>query len=124
MTYLDVTAASFEDLAKTAYDLSAAHGLGVLHFKPEPLTDEEAAKLVNTHGADQPISRSMHMDYVHGRRCKFHVIERGGRKYTLARWYDHSEGDTAELLQRLGLERIEVDENVVHPPQDDEVDLG
>jgi hypothetical protein len=108
--YLDVSGASLTELIKAAYALSVPRGLGFLHAEEGELSDAEASALANF----RPTGVSL--DYVKGRACKFHVIVRGGKHYTPARWYDHNAEDTERLLKRLGLERIEVDEDAVYPP--------
>lgn len=98
---IDITGVDLKELAKAAYDLSRPQGMGFLHFEEGALTDEEAASLIQegSRGDRFPLD----MDYVKGRACKLHVIKEGDKLYINDRWYDHSENDLIELLDRIGV---------------------
>ena len=95
---IEITGANLVEAVKAAYDLSQPQGLGFLHAQPGSLTDEEAESLVHP-AARYPVS----LDYVRGRACKFTVHKRDGRLWINRRWFDHTEEQQAELLQRLGV---------------------
>lgn len=95
---IDVTGVDLVELAKAAYDLSRPQGLGFLHFTPDPLTDEEAQSLLRD--ADSHLALSL--DYVHGRAVKLTVYRDGDTLSMRDRWYDHSQSQLQELLERIG----------------------
>lgn len=97
---IEVTEVPLGALVAAAYDLSQPRGLGMLHFKPGSLTDEEVAAVVANGGGAVPVS----MDYVKGRACKFTVYEREGRRFIRSSWYDHSDADLRDLLARVGID--------------------
>jgi len=98
MARIDVTGVSLTELVKAAYDLSVPQGLGFLHVLPGGLTDEEAEELVQ-----EGDRIAVNMDYVHGRACKF-MVRRDGDKLTIsAPWYDHTDEQLRQLLERVGL---------------------
>lgn len=96
---IEVTGVNLVDLVKHVYDLSKPQGMGFLHYKPEPLTDDEAKSLIDTQDRT-PIS----LDYVRGRACKFNVFKsEDGTLWINTNWYDHSDEQLKELLSRVGL---------------------
>lgn len=96
---IDVTGVDLVALAKKAYELSSPQGLGISHFTPEPLTDEEVRRLVERKKC-YPLS----MDYVKGRSIKLHVRREGDRLFVSESWYDHTKEQYRELLQSVGIE--------------------
>jgi hypothetical protein len=69
---IDITDVNLVELVKKVYELSVPQGMGFLHFTPEPLTDEEAATLIDP-------KYGIRMDYVKGRGCKFFAKYKDGR---------------------------------------------
>lgn len=57
---IDITDVNMVEFVKKVYDLSRPQGMGMMHFTPVPLTDEEAKSLINDDG-------TVNMDYVRGR---------------------------------------------------------
>ena len=88
-------------LVKEVYDLSLPQGLGFLHFKPKPMSDDEAKEIVRR-GEESNFGISM--DYVNGRSCKFYVTNRDGKMFIARRWYDHSESSVRELCKRMDIQ--------------------
>lgn len=87
------------ELVKNAYDLSVPQGLGLIHFTPEPISDEEARAMIN------PSERiAVHMDYVAGRACKMTVFHEDGEYFIHSPWYDHTDDQLVSLLQRIDVE--------------------
>jgi hypothetical protein len=96
---IDVTGIDLVELAKEAYRLSVPQGLGLLHFTPEPLSNEEARSLVRP---DDPYP--LDMDYCKGRSIKLHVRkERNGRLTLDDSWYDHTDDQYRRLLNSVGI---------------------
>ena len=93
---IDVTEIDKIKLVKRVYDLSRPQGLGMLHFVPGPLSDDEAKAFIEDDG-------TVSMDYVSGRACKFNVFEENGKLFISDSWYDHTDGQLAELLRSVGL---------------------
>lgn len=95
---IDITGADLVDVVKAAYDLSSPQGLGHMHFKSGSLTDEQAKSLINE-DCRTPIT----LDYVAGRACKLTVFKNGEKLYIRNSWYDHSEDQLLELIDRIGV---------------------
>ena len=93
---IDVTKIDKVEFVKKVYELSRPQGLGMLHYTPSPLSDEEAKSLIQENG-------EIHMDYVKGRSCKFHSYNRGNKLYINDCWYDHTDEQFEELLSSVGL---------------------
>ncbi len=93
---IDVTSADLVMLIQKAYELSRPQGMGMLHFNPAPLTDKEAEAFVRPDG-------TVHLDYVKGRACKFHVRKEGEKFVIDSPWYDHTDEQLAELLTSMGI---------------------
>ena len=89
-------------LVRAAYDLSSPQGLGFLHYKEGVLSDELVENIIN-----QPTSNSvaLRMDYIRGRACKLTVFKRGDRLFIGNEWYDHTESQLNELLDRVEVVR-------------------
>jgi len=99
MQEIEITGVDLKEFAKAVYDLSRPQGLGMLHFTPTPLSDDEAASLVKPSGNGIRLS----MDYVRGRSCKMHVREKDGKLFISNPWYDHTNGDLISLLQKFDI---------------------
>lgn len=96
---IDISNVDFHKFVKEVYELSQPQGMGHMHFKPGPLSDEQAAQIVGQLEKYGSIS----MDYVNGRACKMHVFMRDGKWQIADKWYDHSEADLEMLLSRCGI---------------------
>lgn len=95
---IDVTGVDMVELVKKAYELSRPQGMGMLHFDPTPLTDEEA-KILIEEGEDGEV----HLDYVRGRACKFNVFNKDGELSIRDSWYDHTDQHLVDLLDHVGI---------------------
>ena len=93
---IDVTNVDMVKFVKKVYDLSRPQGLGMMHYTPKPLTDDEAKQFIQDDG-------TVDMDYVGGRACKMHVFNRDGVLSVHDSWYDHSDTQFSELLAHVGL---------------------
>ena len=102
-TDIEVTGVDLRELVRAAYDLSRPQGLGFLHFQQGSLTDEEVDALVKP----PPYGRTLvSLDYVKGRACKFAVwADENGKRWIRGDWYDHTDADLSELLERVGIVR-------------------
>lgn len=97
---IDLTGVDLVDLVKAAYDLSVPQGMGVIHFTPEALTDEEASVLLSRESGSRSVALSL--DYVKGRAVKLTVWRDGETLTTRDEWFDHSPEQFRELLDRVG----------------------
>ena len=79
---------------KKVYDLSHPQGLGFIHYTNEPLSDADAAALI------QPTEIAVSMDYIRGRACKMFVFRdyNTGTLHFELPWFDHTQVQEAELL--------------------------
>ena len=93
---IDVTGVNMVELVKKAYELSRPQGMGMLHYQPDPLTDEEAKALISEDG-------TVSLDYVKGRSCKFNIFNRDGKFEIRDSWYDHTDQHLVDLLAHVGI---------------------
>lgn len=93
---IDITGVDLVKFVQKVYELSVPQGLGRSHFTPEPLTKEEAKRLINENAG--PYDCVVDMDYIRGRACKMNVWKEGGRFYIRDSWYDHTDEQLYELL--------------------------
>lgn len=93
---IDITGANLVEVAKAAYDLSVPQGMEFLHAIDGPMSNEHAASLIK----DGRLA--LQMDYVNGRACKLTVFRYEGKLLIRNNWFDHSEDDLIELLDRIG----------------------
>lgn len=98
---IDVTDVDMVKFIQKVYELSQPQGMGMLHYKPGGLTDDEAKSLIQSDGI-------VDMDYVKGRACKMYVTRKEG-KLVIPRdnWYDHTDEQLAELLEHIGLSKTD-----------------
>ena len=89
---IDVTGVDLVKLAQKVYELSVPQGLGILHFTPKPLSEEEAKSCI--------YDGILNMDYVHGRACKFYVRKNNEKLEVKDSWYDHTDEQFKDLLSR------------------------
>lgn len=96
-----VDAAKIDDIIKEAYNLSRPQGMGYLHFKDGELPDDELQHIKETirHQGTTYLS----MDYILGRAVKLTIYQELSHFYIQNSWYDHSEDDLQELLNRIGV---------------------
>ena len=95
---IDITGIDLVEFAKKVYELSVSQGLGMFHFTPEPLADEEAKQFIH----EGYIALSM--DYVKGRACKMKVWNKDGKLTTNDNWYDHTDRTYKQLLEHFNIQ--------------------
>ena len=100
---IDVTGVNLREFIRAVYDLSGPQGLGYLHYKTEPLTDEEIDACLKR-GSQFAPGLVVCMDYVNGRACKMDVFEENGRLYIVNPWYDHTTFQLEALLTQFKIE--------------------
>lgn len=101
---IDVTDVNPIEIIKAAYALSVPVGMGFLHARPGPLSDEDAQTIL---GAERPDGRIVaSMDYVHGRQVKMTIFRKDGRHYINNTWYDHTPEQLEQLLEMVGVEAV------------------
>lgn len=95
---IEITGADLRKIIHFVYDKSAPIGLGVLHYTPEPLSEEEVNELIERE-KKSPGHVAVHMDYVNGRQCKFVAFrDDEDRLWIRERWFDH-EHMSDELIE-------------------------
>ena len=99
---IEITGVDLKQFVKDVYDLSQPQGLGILHFTPEPLSDEDAASILSNWDKDGRFA--LCMDYVHGRACKMDVFREDGKLMIHDNWYDHTEDQLVTLLKRHNMD--------------------
>jgi hypothetical protein len=104
----DVPQNKLAGVLNAAFHLSRPQGLGFLNFDPDGnmLPEFEAhAKEAISADTSKHFLRSIHLDYVQGRACKFSIHhDSDGWFIEGPRWYDHSEEQLLELVRLCGLE--------------------
>lgn len=101
---IDVSNIKPASLLAALYNASQPIGMGIIHYNPEPMTDEEAQALLDTHAAQGAEfakkygnrgSRATYFDYLKGRVMK---VEINGETLD-PRLYDRDNGrDAAEMV--------------------------
>ena len=107
---IEITGVDMPKFVKKVYDLSTPQGLGMLHYTPEPLSDEIAEKIAKD-GDHSDMGFPSHktegvalrMDYVQGRACKMTVLRKDNKLYIPNTWYDHTDAQLKELLEHCDL---------------------
>lgn len=99
---IDVTNCDIRKLVQEAYMLSKPQGMGFMHFKPGPLTEDEITDIIQCSSGS---SIAVYMDYTNGRAVKMTVFKQGDNLSIHDAWFDHSSGDYDLLLQRIGAKR-------------------
>lgn len=94
--YIDITGANMVNLVKQAYAVSRPQGMGLMHYQPGGLTNDEARAIADAKGG-------IHMDYVKGRAVKLSVVTFEGRQYIPNWWFDHTAEELIELLRAIGM---------------------
>ena len=93
---IDITDVNMVEFVKKVYELSRPQGMGLMHFQPGAMSDEDAQSLIHKDG-------TVSMDYVSGRACKMCVRKDDGRLFISDQWYDHSDAHLEELLEHCGV---------------------
>ena len=88
-------------VVKAVYDMCRPVGIGMLHYTPEEMTQQQAEDYVD-HQLRADGLGFVSMDYVNGRQCKFHFkVTADGCEIENERWYDHHPEELAELITYL-----------------------
>ena len=98
---IDITGIDLVEFIKKAYEMSIPAGLGHMHYRPGPLSDEDAYLILegkNCHSGRLAVGDVFSMDYVHGRCVKLSAWEKGDKVMTGDIWHDHTGEQYAELL--------------------------
>jgi uncharacterized protein with PIN domain len=98
---IDITGVDLIQFVKKTYELSKPLGLGVLHYNPSSLSDEEAKEIIAVFKNDKRIVVSM--DYIKGRSCKMHVYRKGDKWMIQSPWYGHTEEQFHQLLSEFNI---------------------
>lgn len=100
--YVVIPRTLLPELARRAYDLSEAKGMGFIHFTPGPLPEPHLQAILDKGNDRNPLS----MDYVLGRAVKMTVFSHPTDE-TLAlvppHWYEHTHQDLIDLLTTIGV---------------------
>lgn len=99
---IDVTGVDLREVVRHAYELSQPQGLGHLHYIPGPLSEDEVTKLLEGRNPRAAELYPVNLDYVKGRAVKLSITNEDGKLWMRDRWYDHSDYQLRELLQRVG----------------------
>ena len=94
MSEIDISKTDKAAVLMALYDNAQAQGLGALHYKPEPMTRDEAAKLLEENARQ-------YFDYVRGRVMKVDLS--GDTLSTRLYDRDNGEGAARRALERAGL---------------------
>lgn len=92
MNPIDITGKPKGAVLAALYNASKPQGLGILHFNPKKMTEDEAEEL---------LKERQYFDYLHGRVMK---IDLSGN--TLDPWLydrDNGQGRTEEVLKEAGI---------------------
>lgn len=98
---IDISNVDLKQFVKDVYELSSPQGFGFLHFKQEGLTDEEIDDILLNSSSRK---NTIYMDYIHGRACKMTIFEKNGKRLIYTPWYDHTDDQLKELLNRHNIE--------------------
>jgi hypothetical protein len=100
---INVTHCDLKKIIQEAYALSVPQGMGFMHFKPGPLSDEEVAGILSRYESHERIA--VDMDYIKGRAVKMIVFKKDGGLYIHDNWYDHLADEYDDFLDRIGATR-------------------
>lgn len=86
-------------LVSRAFDMSNPQGMGYLHHKPGPITEEEINSVLQD--SNKPGELAVRADYIRGRSVKLTVWKDEDGKYLIygPDWLDHSPEDLNELVR-------------------------
>lgn len=96
---IDITGVNLVKFVQEVYNLSKPQGMGFMHFTPEPLSDSDAARVIDESKNDTFIELSL--DYVNGRSCKMTIFKDGDKRFIRDAWYDHGPSLLKELLEKI-----------------------
>jgi hypothetical protein len=96
---VDITGVMLPEFVKKVYEMSSPQGLGVLHYRPEGLTNDEVNEILDASAGDKRICLSM--DYVSGRACKMTVFKDEDSIFIRFPWFDHTNEQFIELLRTV-----------------------
>lgn len=112
--YIEIPKSAIPAAVEAAYDLSVPAGMGFIHARGGKLDEETRDALIRW---DDPRT-VVHMDYVHGRQCKFWIRRHEDKFYVDPRWYDHSHYQLVDLLERIGIKDAEAKINTAIAAED------
>lgn len=95
---VDITGVMLPEFVKEVYNKSGPQGLGVLHFTPKELSNEEVNEILD---ATRFGSAVLSMDYIKGRACKMTVSKEDDSIYIDYPWFDHTHSDFVDLLKAV-----------------------
>ncbi len=101
--YIEIPKDSVRKAIAFAYSRSRPQGMGMLHFQPGELTEEEIDAIEQHRGFGTGV---VDMDYIKGRACKF-TIRKGDtpededRRFIDPSWHDHTRDDLVAMLDHL-----------------------
>ena len=95
---VDITGVMLPEFVKAVYNISGPQGLGILHYTPEELTNDEVNEVLD---ATWFGSVALNMDYVKGRACKMVVFKDEDSIYINYPWFDHTHEDFVSLLRAV-----------------------
>jgi hypothetical protein len=102
---IDLTGVDKIKLIQKVYELSVPLGMGFLHFRDEPLSEEDAKSCLREYDTTRNPEYGqviIGMDYVHGRACKFNAwVNSEGELYCHDRWFDHTPEQLETLLESI-----------------------
>lgn len=99
--YIDITDLDVRKVIAAAFDRSHAQGMGFLHDKPGPVTDEEIDSGKRTNQSTG--AESWSFDYLRGRSMKLHFTAYDSKLWWQLGWYDHSEFSQEVVLAVAGM---------------------
>lgn len=94
--YIDITTLDVRKLVDAAFEHSRPQGMGFIHHRPGPLTDEEFE-------AGKIRDGGYSYDYVRGRSMKLHLRYQDDHVYWQAGWYDHLSIEQFDVLIAAGM---------------------
>ena len=107
---IEVTHADLRLLVQAAYNLSKPQGMGFLHYKSGPLSDEDADQLLECRGTSSSLPTSnviISLDYVKGRAVFMTVFKEesdSNEMFIRDTWFDHSKEEFDTFLEIIGVQ--------------------
>lgn len=95
---VDITGVMLPEFVKEVYNKSGAQGLGVLHYTPKGLSNDEVNEILDAPSFGSAI---LSMDYIKGRACKMTVFKEEDSMYINYPWFDHTHEDFVALLKAV-----------------------
>lgn len=100
---IEITGVDLVKFVQATYALSSPQGMGFLHFQEGGLPEDEAREIIERESPKGRVAASM--DYVRGRACKMVVFRAGDRLFIRPTWFDHSDSQLRELLEKFGIKQ-------------------